>query len=187
MQLIKTICCLFILLSCATTYAQKGEQLVPATQVHHYQKTKRSTYVATNIPVKALDVQSLKEIVSDFFADQKASGTSLVLMRQKESPAAHHYRFQQMYRGLPVYNASVDLVVSKKNVLKSISHSIEQHFPEVIGASNNIDEMARNFCASIGMTLDGSAQQIVFHTEATEADVAIMLNATDNQGIVQLY
>lgn len=176
------LCCLLLYLFTSVSYAQKASSLETATQ--HYQKQKRSVYLAANIPVKASNVNALKSIVNDYFEDKRGVGVSLVLMRQKESLAAHHFHFQQMYRGFPVYNAFVDLVVSKKGVLKSISHSLEDNFPEVETLPSDLETLANNYCTEKGLQLEGTPTQMIFHSRSDAAQLGVVCNVTNDKGLV---
>jgi len=186
MRLVIKLFCFFLLLSGGDAFAQKDDSVERNPISSHYQKTKRSTYVATNIPLEATDVETLKKIVADFFADEIPSGVSLVLMRQKESPVPYHYRFQQMYRGFPVYNAFADLVVSKKGILKSICHSLEWNLPEQVSTNVDSEFLARSYCENISWDLDNTPTQMIFHSELNDAQSAVVFNIVNSHSIVKI-
>ncbi|MEM8890874.1 MAG: hypothetical protein AAGD28_23055, partial [Bacteroidota bacterium] len=82
---------------------------------------------------KVRNLQDLELLLKQHVPELRSAHTSLQLTYQKESPAALHYSFRQVFQGIPINSSNLSVHMDKTGYIRSFSKKLYetrgQHLP----------------------------------------------------------
>ncbi len=107
---------LSLLFCSATLLAQKNKTPLPYRTVY----APECRITLSNTELKEDNAQAVKKYLKNTVAELSNPLCDLRLDFEKESPAGRHYKFTQLYQGIPVYHAGIKVNMDKRLHIRSL-------------------------------------------------------------------